>query len=133
MSIKGKTEIQFNEDVFVIQNLANSTVKIPKSRILQESRGEFDVEFEFDEKPFIEISVEPGENSDPSKLKFTYTAEFASSTKVNIEIKWETPTYVSANQPEDVLVVTLWGPFYDKQDGLEVEIEERTIRQFIPP
>lgn len=79
MSIKGKTEIQFNEEVFEIQNLSNSTIKVPKSRILQESRGEFEVEFEFDEKPFIDIKVEPGENSDPSKLKFKYTAEFTSS------------------------------------------------------
>ena len=41
--------------------------------------------------------------------------------------------YVSANQPEDILVVTFWGPFFDKQDGLEVDLETRTIRQAIPP
>ena len=40
---------------------------------------------------------------------------------------------MSANQPEDVLVVTFWGPFYDKQDGLEIELETKTVRTAIPP
>lgn len=85
-------------------------------------------EFEYDEKPFIQIEVEPGYNSDPEKLKFTYTAEFIDSTTIKLNIKFDTPMYVSANQPEDVLVVTFWGPFFDKQDGLEVDLETRTIR-----
>ena len=41
--------------------------------------------------------------------------------------------YVSANQPEDYLVITFWGPFYDKQDGLEILEENKTVRMAIPP
>ena len=41
--------------------------------------------------------------------------------------------YVSAFQPEDELAVTFWGPFFDKQDGLEIEPENRTVRVAIPP
>ena len=62
----------------------------------------------------MEVKVEPGENSDPSKLEFTFTAEFIDSQTIELVVKFKTPTYVSANQPEDVLVVTFWGPFYDK-------------------
>ena len=32
-----------------------------------------------------------------------------------------------------MLVVTFWGPFYDKQDGLEIEVNNKTIRKAIPP
>ena len=37
------------------------------------------------------------------------------------------------NQPEDELVVTFWGPFIDKEDGLAMLKEDLTIRKAIPP
>lgn len=57
--------------------------------------------------------MEPGENSDPEFLGFTYTVQFVDSTIISLDIKFDSPMYVSANQPEDFLVVTFWGPFYD--------------------
>jgi len=64
--------------------------------------------------PLIEVFVEPGDSSDPSKLGFNYTVEFADSRTIELAIVWENPPYVSANQPEDVLIVRFNGPIYDK-------------------
>ena len=58
-------------------NSSSKTKKIKVPRNLRASAGKF--EFEFDEYPFLEVKVEPGENSDPSKLEFTFTADFTDS------------------------------------------------------
>ena len=52
---------------------------------------------------------------------------------IEIDIKFDNPTYVSAYQPEDYLIVTFWGPFFDQQDGLEIPLEKRTVRRALPP
>lgn len=58
--------------------------------------------------------VEPGVNSDPAFLDFAYDVYFADAKTIAINIFWANPPYVSANQPEDVLVIKFNGPFYDK-------------------
>ena len=75
VSVKGVTKIAFNEPVFELKNLTTKKIKVPRN--LRASAGKF--EFEFDEYPFLEVKVEPGENSDPSKLEFTFTADFTDS------------------------------------------------------
>lgn len=51
--------------------------------------------------------------SDPEKLDYTYTVGFKDAKTLEVTINFKTPTYVSANQPEDILEITFWGPFYD--------------------
>lgn len=58
--------------------------------------------------------MEPGEESDPSKLGFDYKVSFSDAQTIDIEMIWENPPYVSANDPEDVLVIKFNGPFLDK-------------------
>ena len=58
--------------------------------------------------------MEAGEESDPSKLGFDYTIKFTGPQTIEIEIDWENPPYVSANQPEDYLLIKMNGPFYDQ-------------------
>ena len=112
-SVKGSSIISFSEDVFILPNLDKMKVKVPRKRQLnQELEGKFS-DFEYDEYPFIEVKVDPGENSDPSKLGFSYTAKFIDAKNIEIDVTFENPTYVSAYQPEDYLIVTFWGPFYD--------------------
>ena len=55
----------------------------------------------------------PGYMSDPEKLDYTYTVGFKDAKTLEVTINFKTPTYVSANQPEDILEITFWGPFYD--------------------
>ena len=66
-------------------------------------------------------------------MGFDLRAEFIDNRTIEIECKWENPPFVSANVPEDVLVVRLNGPIYDQQDGLEIEPKLRTLRAKIPP
>ena len=82
---------------------------------------------------FIEVYVEAGAESDPEKLGFDYSIEFTGPRTIEIDIVWENPPYVSANQPEDYLVIKLNGPFYDQEDGLDVETQFKELRQRIPP
>lgn len=63
---------------------------------------------------FIEVLVEPSEMSDPSKLGFEYALDFVSNRTIEITISWDNPPYVSANQPEDYLVIRFNGPIYDQ-------------------
>ena len=74
-----------------------------------------------EEVNFIQVLVEPGYESDPSKLGYDYTIKFNGPRTIEIEVTWDNPPYVSANQPEDQLVIKLNGPFYDKQDGKDIE------------
>ena len=83
--------------------------------------------------PFIDVYVEPGEASDPSKLTFNYTLGFKDSRSIELEVAWDFPPYVSANQPEDQLVIQFNGPIYDKEDGTEMELGFRKIPRVIPP
>ena len=130
VSPRGATEINFNEDVFVYENLKNLTIpKSPPKRDLQTSVTIDDAE----QINFIEVYVEPGESSDPSKLGFDYTMDFVNNKTIKMEIFWENPPYVSANQPEDVLVIKFNGPFFDQQDGVEIETDFKVIRQVLPP
>lgn len=71
--------------------------------------------------------------SDPSNLDFTYDLNFRDPKTIVIQLKFKNPIYVSASQPEDVLVVTFWGPIFDQQDGLEIPRDKRVIRRAIPP
>ena len=78
---------------------------------------------DFDRVSFVEVFVEPGDSSDVSKLGMSYTIRFENDQSILIDITWENPAYVSANQPEDVLVIRFNGPIYDKQDGLDIEFD----------
>lgn len=69
--------------------------------------------FPFDEHSFVEVKVKPGFMSDPSKLEFNYDVVFIDAKIIEVSVEFHNPAYVSANQPEDVLEVTLWGPFFD--------------------
>ena len=81
--------------------------------------------------------MEPGdptlETFDPSKLTFTYNAEFIDSRTIKIEVFFDFPVYISAGQEEDILVIKFQGPIYDIQDNLELPDTSRTIRKPIPP
>lgn len=41
--------------------------------------------------------------------------------------------YISASQPEDVLVIRFDGPIIDQQDGLRLPNTETIIRKALPP
>ena len=59
--------------------------------------------------------------SDPSKLGFDYSIDFVNNKTIDITINWDNPPFVSANQPEDVLVIKFNGPIFDQEDGIELE------------
>lgn len=71
--------------------------------------------------------------SDPSKLGFDYSIDFVNNKTIDITINWDNPPFVSANQPEDVLVIKFNGPIFDQEDGIELEEELKEIRKVIPP
>ena len=83
--------------------------------------------------PLLEVIVEPGESSEPSKLNYNYTVEFVDSRTIEIVIVWENAPFVSANKPEDVLLIRFNGPIYDQEDGKEMETEFKEFRRAIPP
>ena len=135
ISPRGTSEIKFNEPVFEYPDLKNKMTpkppEISQGRLLQQIVEIDGVNVELIQ--FIEVYVEPGEESDPSKLTFEYDLAFKDDTTISLSIFWDNPPFVSANQPEDVLVIKFNGPFYDVQDGLDVEVKNKIIRRTIPP
>jgi len=64
--------------------------------------------------PFIDVQVIAGANSDPTKLGFDYSIEFVDSKTIEIKLNWQEAAYVSANQPEEILLVKINGPIFDR-------------------
>ena len=50
-----------------------------------------------------------------------------------MELIWANPTAVSSAQPEDTVIVTFNGPFFDKEDGLRLEKTNVKLIKTIPP
>ena len=74
--------------------------------------------------PFIELEVIPGTpwDSNPDDLGFTFSTEFKDSSTIQLSIEWQYPLLISPNpEYEDVLQITLWGPFMGKKDGQFIE------------
>lgn len=62
------------------------------------------------ELPYIDVKIEPGDPSlityKPDNLLFDYEAQFTDEQTLEIQVLFEEPVYVSANKPEDTLVLT---------------------------
>ena len=132
VSPRGTTSINFSEDVFSYKDIKT----LEFSQKIKNKKRNLQTEIEVEntrQVKFIDVYVEPGESSDPAKLGFDYKIEFVSNKTIDITIDWENPAFVSANQPEDILVIKFNGPIYDKQDWIEIDLEFKEIRQVIPP
>ena len=66
-------------------------------------------------------------------LGLSYSIDFIDSRTIEINVVFDNPLFVSANKPEDVLVILFNGPIFDQEDGLEMEIDFRELRREIPP
>ena len=81
---------------------------------------------ELEKVPFIEVYIEHNDSKkddpsfDPAKLACDYDILVVDSTTIEINVQFKFPQYVSASQPEDQLVVKFNGPFFDKEDGLDI-------------
>ena len=93
--MRGSTTIKFSEDVFVLKDIKNRTIKVPR-KLQASDPSKIEVNIPVDEYPFIEVRVEAGEYSDASKLGFSYSVDFVDAQTIEINISWENPTYVSA-------------------------------------
>lgn len=67
-------------------------------------------------------------------LGFTLVETWKDDDKgIDIQIKWTTPPAISSNIPEDKLVISFNGPFFDQEDGLPISMGDRVIQKEIPP
>jgi len=48
------------------------------------------------EKPFLEVSIVPGEYSEPSLLNYTVSTEWPDSRSINIDVAFDQPPAVSS-------------------------------------
>ena len=124
--MKGGIFLQFSEPVFEIEDIKEKKtfVQIPKDPERRRMQQSFEVEdVDFAEKPYIEVTLLPGENSDVSKLGFDWEVVMKDEMTLDIVVNFENPVYVSAQQPEDFIEITLWGPFFNKEDGLQIDFD----------
>ena len=104
ISAKGKVQLTFSEDVWIVDNLKNATYLsyVGPSKLRRELQ-------EFEELPYIDVSIELGdpenESTDLSDLDFDYDAFFVDARTIELGIRFVSPVYVSTNQPEDMLVI----------------------------
>ena len=97
-----------------MQNIKEKTV----DTIVNETPDESELQQSVIQKPYIEVQLIPGENSNRTMLGFDYAVNMPSDTEVEVVVKFEHPEYVSSTQPSDQLEITFWGPFFDQEDGL---------------
>ena len=95
ITVKGETTIKFSEPVFLLDDLTK-TVGGRRLAI-----------------PYLQVEVEPGENSDSTLLDMHFEASFRDNQTIVMQIYFKSAPSVSASQPEDVLKVSFWGPFFD--------------------
>lgn len=83
--------------------------------------------------PFLQVELVPGENSNRTLLGMGYEADFVDSQRILIKLLFDTASAVSANQPEDILKLSFWGPFFDAVDGLPLDVSNIVIEAPLPP
>ena len=83
--------------------------------------------------PYLQVQVVPGENSDPAFLDMSFEASFTDNQTISMQLDFKNAPSISSNQPEDVLKLSFWGPYFDQQDGLPLEFEDIIIYKPIPP
>ena len=74
---------------------------------------------------------DPGFN--PEKLTFDYDINFVGPRTIEINVKWADPVHISASLPADELVIRFNGPFFDTQDGIDIDQAYKEIRSKLPP
>ena len=68
--------------------------------------------------PVIQISVTPGENSDPDLLLFTWNCTKFTNKYMDIEFNWENVLEVSANDFKEKLKIVFFGKqYFTAEDG----------------
>ena len=81
---------------------------------------------------FIDVYVLPDEDSEVDKLGFDYTIEFVDSQTIEIVIVWENPAFVSSIGTDE-LIIDFNGPFYDTEDGVDIDSNLKQLKKAIPP
>ena len=111
--------VKFSEPVFILEDATTRTMGF--GRRLQAV-------------PFVDVQVEPGdEEMDPALLNMTVTSSWSDDTTMNIDIAFAKPPAISASQPEDTLLISFYGPFFDKEDGLPIDTDKIHLSKQIPP
>jgi hypothetical protein len=112
MDVDGGTSIGFNEPIFPLENIKEKTIPVkipikdPWGRQLQD-------QYEIVEKPYMEVELVPGENSNMTMLNMDYEILMPDDTTLQVKLTFKNPEFVSATVPEDQIRITMWGPFYD--------------------
>ena len=117
ITVDGKVTINFSEPVFRLEDMTTSTMGLRRSLA----------------KPFLDITIEPGENSDPDYLGMTSTETWKDDQTIELVLKFEKPPAISASDPEDILILGFYGPFFDQEDGLPIESDSVLLTKELPP
>ena len=100
ISAEGKVIVKFSKPVFELQDMTIKTIEAGRRLA---------------EKPFLDVFVTPGENTDPELLGMKVSTAWPDSQTIEIDVAFTMPPAVSASQPEDTLVIGLYGPFFDQE------------------
>jgi len=83
--------------------------------------------------PVLDVRIDPGEDSDPENLGFTWRAVSQTPTTLTIQLIFENALYISANPIKDTLRITIVDPLmFFGANGLLVEKKNREITRDIP-
>ena len=129
----GLVQIEFSEPVFQLE-------QILREREVDEIDIKYCVTEQCDQiqpdvqsKPWIEVLIIAGEDSDPLKLNFTWEARFIANDKMYVLLSFEYPIEVSLFKQEETLVVKLWGPFLSAAELSPISNEDLLSTKAVPP
>ena len=119
ISSTGELNLVFSEDVLPVPDLdmiTNGTVTIESTTY-----------------PVLEITVEPGEDSDPARLTLDYEVVNQTSSSLTIQLYFSDAKFVSANADPDTLQVFIRDPeMFRGFNLLLIDSEKRVMRRWLP-
>ena len=112
--------ITFSEPIELVPNLTiitNGTVEVDGKTV-----------------PVLELRIEPGEDSDPAKMNFTFRAVAQTPRTLTLEMIFDDAIFVSAFGDKETLLVDFRDPLmFIGINGMVIEREHRNITREMPP
>jgi len=81
----------------------------------------------------LDVRIEPGEESDPKNMVFTWRAVSQTATTLTLQLIFDDALYISANSIKDFLKITIVDPYmFFGANGLMIEKKHREMLREMP-
>lgn len=81
-------------------------------------------------KPVLTVTVEPSLMQEPENVAMNWSIQNWSPSKIELQLEFERPLYVSFEKEPDFLVVNFADPdLFITENGIQIPVQHRTLRR----